>query len=127
MISSKNLSEALYKISKENQNADILVDNFLEYVKDNNLISLMPQTIEHLERLSSSLKEFNTLKIHSGLPISYETTNLIQEKLKIDKDVKKENHVDSELIGGFIASYKGVLYDASLKNQLRLLKNSLTK
>lgn len=125
MISSKHLAQALYQLSKETTDTERIVRAFLEYLEKYKLQALLGGTLRHLERIQSNQEKFNYLEIVSGLPIDKEITEEIKTKLKVDIHSKTEKKIDGALIGGFIATYKGFIYDASLKKQLYLLRTKL--
>lgn len=128
MISSKNLADAIYSISLNQKQDNVVVfDAILSYVKKYKLESLLPKVVMYLEnRINKDLK-WNTLSIKSGISIDEDTVSKIVEKIQAKEAKNTTNTLDKKLIGGFIATYKGVIYDASISNQLQLLKNSLTK
>jgi F0F1-type ATP synthase delta subunit len=127
MISSKNLARALYKISKERVSSEKIVSALLFYLEKHRLLSLLPQTLKHLIGFKKNEKEFNSLEIISGLPIDEEITTEIKKILKTEISSVVKQKIERELIGGFIATYKGFIYDASIKNQLNLIKTKLTE
>ena len=128
MISSKNLADAIYSISLNQKQSDVVVfDAILSYVKKYKLESLLPKAVMYLEDKVAKDLKWNTLSIKSGIAISEDIVRDIIKKIKAETAkniIKKE---DKELIGGFVATYKGMIYDASISNQLQLLRNSLTK
>jgi len=128
MISSKNLANAIYEISTTSKKDEgIIVSAVLDYVKKFKLEALLPKALMYLENKNKKDTEWNTLSIGSKIQINNEIVEKIKSKLNaIDtKNIKSE--IKEELIGGFTATYKGVIYDASIKNQLKLLRNALTK
>lgn len=128
MISSKNLAEAIYKISlDESLSTDKVVEKSMDYIKENKLEALLPKTINHLEEKAKKQKIWNTFSIISGKKINEDIVNDIKKRLDANNATNTLNTVDEDLIGGFVATYKGTIYDASLKNQLQLLRTVLTK
>ncbi len=126
MISSKQLGQALYHLINENTHSiDVVSDAFLEYVKAHKLESLIPRVLEYLELALKKDAAFNTLDVSSGLPIDNEIIAKILEILKAPVDTKTQTKVEPELIGGFVASFRGFEYDASIKNQLKHLHTKL--
>lgn len=128
MISSKNLAMAIYEISKDsNGKEEAITNSILTYIRNYKLESLLPKVIEYLENKINKESEWNTLSIKSEISIDESIKNNIKIKLKATEAKKTENKVEEGLIGGFVATYKGVIYDASIYNQLQLLRESLTK
>lgn len=128
MISSKNLANAIYEISKTSKkDKEVIVLAILDYVKKYKLEALLPKAISYLENKSQKDSTWDTLSIESKIHIDNEIIEKIKIKLNAIKAQKVKNEIKEELIGGFTATYKGVIYDASIKNQLKLLRNVLTK
>lgn len=132
MISSKQIAKSVYKIIQDHQTNDQsgqqfsdekIVDALIEYLTENQLTNLLPKIIEHLERLEDENAQHNTLLL--------ETADEIDEKIfeqilqKFNNPAKTNHQKEPELIGGFVATYKGFIYDASIKNQIKLLRNKL--
>ena len=57
------------------------------------------------------------------------TKNTIVEKVaKATKmDVELHEHIDEEIIGGFVINYEDYQFDASIKTQLKALQNEFSK
>ncbi len=128
MISSKNLANAIYEISKTSKkDEEVIVLAILDYVKKYKLEALLPKAISYLENKSQKDSTWDTLSVESKIHIDNEIIEKIKIKLNATKAQKVKNEIKEELIGGFTATYKGVIYDASIKNQLKLLRNVLTK
>lgn len=127
MISSKQLAQALYRLSKEVDDHKKITSAFNHYLEKYNLQPLLRGTLRHLTEIQSKQRKHHSLEITSGLPIDEDITREIKELLDVKSDAKVEKHTDKTLIGGFVATYKGLVYDASLKKQLHLLRNNLIK
>lgn len=128
MISSKHLAEAIYKIANDKSlSKSGVVNAVFDYVKSYKLEALLPKVINHLEDRADKESAWDTLDIESGLPIDESTITEIKKRLHTSDAKHTDTKVNSDLIGGFVATYKGQIYDASIKNQLQLLKKSLTK
>jgi len=128
MISSKNLAEAIYKISMDKGiNQSTLLSSVESYIKEYKLEPLLPNTIMYLEDKIKKDSNWNTFSLEYGLEISQEIENKIKEKIKATDSKITNKTENKDLIGGFVATYKGIIYDASIKNQLILLKNELLK
>jgi len=128
MISSKNLADAIYQISlSSKKDSSVISEAIFSYVKNYRLEFLLPKAIVYLEDKIKKESIWNTFFLESRFTLSGEIVKNIKNKLNAtdaQEVVIKEN---TDLIGGFMATYKGIIYDASIKNQLQLLKNSLIK
>lgn len=128
MVSSKNLANAIYRISLESKKSDSDISNAIfSYIKKYKLESLLPKVLMYLEDKVEKNNKWNTLSVLSGIEIEDNIVKEIIEKINASEAKKIKREVDKDLIGGFVATYKGIIYDASIKNQLQLLRNSLTK
>lgn len=117
-INSKILSFALYESIKENpEGYEKIIESFSAFCYKNNLINILPKIKENLEYL------LNKNNIKNKLFITNKTTekdlDTILNALNInDTDII----IDNELISGFVFKKNNVLYDASLKTQIRKIK-----
>tara|TARA_B100000902_G_scaffold89678_1_gene93414 strand:- start:890 stop:1162 length:273 start_codon:yes stop_codon:yes gene_type:complete len=77
--------------------------------------------------LYKSKRGISHAKITTAVKLSKEFEIKILEKLKnIDKgEINILNIIDPKIIGGFIINFKGFEYDASIKNQFKLLKSQI--
>ena len=124
MVSSRQIAISFYKVLGEHKDANKnLADVLIEYLEEGGLMNLLPQVVAHLENLHNQDVVHSTLEIEISDKESAKVLESIHKKFG---DPKKVNHkVNADLIGGFVATYKGFIYDASIKNQLKLLKNKL--
>jgi F0F1-type ATP synthase delta subunit len=124
MISSKQITVSVYKIIKEQKTSDEhVVDALIEYLTENKLLNLLPQVVNHLERLEKQDSEHNTLNIETATEVDADILAKIHKKFGAPEKINQNKN--AELIGGFVATYRGFVFDASIKNQLKLLRNKL--
>ena len=124
MVSSRQIAIALYKtIKAQNQPKTDWANILLEYLSENKLLNLLPQIVTHLEKMNREDVEFKTLHIETADEIDSKILKQIEQKF--GKPQKINQNKNAELIGGFVATYQGFIYDASVKNQLKLLKTKL--
>ena len=123
-MKSKHLAFALIKLSEENSKEEAVV-KFLNFIKKANLTNILPQVIFHLGAEALKRKEMESVKITSSHKLSSETINKIKKMAKAPKDAPEIIQIDRDVIGGFVASYNGVTYDASLKGGLNMLRRIL--
>ncbi len=127
MISSKHISQALYRLSKEDIPTDKIISALFWYLEKYQLLGLLPSTLEQLINFNRNENNFNSLEIVSGLPIDDKMILKIKEKLKINSDIIVKKDTEKDLIGGFVATHKGYIYNASIKQQLNLLRATLNE
>ena len=101
--------------------------DFLKFLLSKKRIVLLKEIIEAFIELKKE-KE----KIIDGIVYSYEAMDATQIEAIAEKFKKKNgytykliNEVDETIGGGFVVKIKDTLYDMSVKNQLKLLKEKL--
>lgn len=123
MISSRAIAQATYELAQDSSNKKI-AENLVAYLEHNNLLPLLGSVVEHLENIAAKAGAQAELDIVSAHKLTDATVKEIKKSLGADQlGTVTEN---KELIGGFVAEYNGVVYDASIATQLNKLKNSLT-
>lgn len=68
-----------------------------------------------LKKVSKEKSFYRTCHIFSSRSLTSEETLQIKEKLKISADVKTENHIDENILGGEIVYYQGKKWDGSVR------------
>jgi F-type H+-transporting ATPase subunit delta len=117
----------LEEIFKTKINPDTL--NFLKFLIEKNRENLL----ENIAKIFLDLKDEKDGIVNVEVRAPENFTGDQLEKFKInlektlDKKVRLNLKIDSEIIGGFIAKVGDTVYDASLKHQLELLKKQLLK
>lgn len=117
-INSKILSFALYESIKENpEGYEKIIESFSNFCYKNNLINILPKIKENLKYLLDKNNIKNKLFITDK--ISEKDLNIVLNNLNIkNADIV----INNELISGFVFKKNNVLYDASLKTQIRKIK-----
>lgn len=124
MVDSRTLAQTVLELTAK-KDANKHLDTFIQYLKDNKLVVLLPQVIAHIERISAQSAETQSLHIKSRYILSEAEIKHIQSVTgAVDAPVTQ--HIDESILGGFSASYNGNMYDGSLENQVTRLKNMLT-
>jgi F0F1-type ATP synthase delta subunit len=125
-MNSKNLAESLIALVNDGMSERDALAKFFDYVQANNLEFQLPQVLRHLERISREEQDFESVQVQTPFPLDDGAVNAIKTKLGAgDAQVSVSEHPD--LIGGFRAMYKGMLYDASMQNVLKQLQGQLEK
>jgi F0F1-type ATP synthase delta subunit len=123
MISSRAIAQATYELAQDSSNKKV-AEHLVIYLERNNLLPLLGSIVEHLERITAEAGAQAELDIVSAHKLSDATVKEIKKSLGAEQlGSVTEN---KQLIGGFVAEYNGVVYDASVATQLNKLKNSLT-
>ena len=125
MVNSRTLAHTVLELQNKPQ-PEKHTDAFVNYLKENNLLGLLPQVIDHIDRITERRNETDTLRIESKHELSQEDVQAIRSLTGAD-NAPMETHINEEVIGGFSASYKGYLYDGSLEHQVSRLKDMLMR
>ncbi len=126
-VTSKKLASALIASLEDGVEVKTLVKNFESFVDQNRLRALMPNVVKNLERMSQELENKNTALIRVSHEIKDTTIKLIEKYIEKEKSDPAKIEIDSSLIGGFKANYKGRVFDGSVKNYLKELRLNLMK
>jgi len=116
MVSSKTLAETVMLIA-DGDTKGAAVAKFMTYLKEKNLLGLLPQILRHVERLSQNTAAADTLHVYT--PYSLNKSDMAAlVKIADAKGAITEEHIDESLVGGFSATYKGYIYNGSLSHQV---------
>lgn len=122
--SNKNIAKALFELAKENPGAiKKIVGDFYFYLLKTKKIKTLPFIIENLEEVEREEKQIKKIDVESAHPLTQNQRNKIK-KLFGKKVMLKEN-INPNLLGGLIIRTKNTLLDASIKNNLEVLKERL--
>ena len=128
MITSKQLAKALISSVRDNpESHEKTLKNFEKFLEKNHLVELLPNIIKSLEDEQKRIDRQDSLEITTSHKVSKETIKIIEDF--VQKNSKSKTHVleDDRLIGGFVAKYKGMVYDGSIRNHINQLKAILIK
>ncbi|MBP6925837.1 MAG: F0F1 ATP synthase subunit delta [Candidatus Pacebacteria bacterium] len=123
MTSSRTIARAVYELAQDSANKNI-AENLAQYLDRNNLMPLLGSVVQHLEYMHRQASARTKLDIVSAYTLPKDTVQDIKKSLGAEHLGSVQE--DKDLLGGFIAEYNGVVYDASIKTQLTRLKNNLT-
>lgn len=127
IISSRQISDALQKSILDHDNASTVVKKLLEYLKLNNLIHLLPNILRHLEQSEDQRSKLNTVFIKSPFDLSEGVLKKIKHYTESWKAEKYVVEIDKSIIGGVVIQGKNNHIDASIKQNLKYLKELLLK
>lgn len=104
------------KISKESM-------DFIEFVLSKKRESLLFLIGSRFLELCDDHLGIANVRVTAAVEFTNEQKNVLQQKLEgiLNKKVRLNFNIDSNLVGGFIAKVGDTLYDASIKHQLELL------
>ena len=112
------------------EKADVVVKNFVNFLARNNLLRLAPQIINYFQKYANKKEGIVDLKIRTARKLKGETISQIKNILPelLDKKIEKINvteEVVESLIGGFSLLCDDFIFDFTIKNKLKILKNNL--
>lgn len=127
-ITSRVLAKALMELVEERPDKEKeIVENFINFCHNKNLINRLPKILTSLEKLSSRLTEEKRLVITTKEKISESIVTKIKSFTAADNKTEIKTTEDPTIKGGFIAKYNGKIYDASIVNQINKFKSTLQK
>jgi len=126
MVSSDNIVKAI-KQNLRDKDLDFSADKIINYLKQNNLLHLLPNIIRKLEVGIESDKKGNTVTLLTSHEFDKELIEKIKSFIQKEKGNVFDIKIDNSLIGGFVIKGNNKIYDASMKRNLGLLRESLIK
>ena len=131
-IKPKQYAIALYEVIKDAPREKVrdISNNFIKTLEKNNALRFAPQIIEYFIKYANRAEEIADLKITSAEPIKADLIEKIKKVAPaiLGKSFKKINiqqGTSPELIGGFVLECDDAIFDASIRNKFRILKNHL--
>ena len=126
-ISSKYLASALIESVEENPSkSKKLVGNFVKFCRERGMAHKLPKVLRCIELKNEEEKERKKIKITSVEKFDEKLVKeIIKKTVGLSSNTEIETRINKHLIGGFIVEHEGVVYDASLRGQLKKIKNKL--
>lgn len=125
MSDSRTLAHTLIQLSLQ-ENADAHVAEFFTYLQKNNFLGMLPQIMQHVQRITAQEDEYNTLIITSRHQLSPSDIDEIKKITDADDTAKVQTLLSEEVLGSFSAQYRGKMYDGSLQSAVDQMNNTLT-
>ena len=123
---SKQLALSLIKAVEENPKEEKkIIDNFLKFCQKKKIIQQFKNILKNLEELVRQKAEVDNFIIESKNEIGKNTIDDIKKLIGVANGEEPELRIKDNIQGGFIAKYKGKVYDGSVKGQLLKLKMNL--
>ena len=110
------------KISKETL-------DFLKFVIEKNREGLLESIVQKFLELRDQKLGLINVNVKSAVELGEDQKKKLKEKFEklLNKKVKFNFSIDPNVVGGFVAKVGDTVYDASLKNQLEILKKRFLK
>ena len=127
MFSVDEMAKTLIEVDKKypSKTKDI-VQTFANFLKDNKAKYQLRSVIQSLEEEAIREEKNSSLRLILAEDLgSQKIIDKIKQFMNIPLGAKTKVTIDRNIKGGFIAYYQGSIFDASIKNQLIKLKNSL--
>lgn len=123
----KALHEALANTSEKDH--DKVLDNFVEVLAENNDIKLFDKISEEFDVIEKANKGITVAEVKSASLLSKKTEKTIIESLNeyVKGKVELKKSIDENIIGGVVIKLNDTIIDASIKSNLKDLKNNLSK
>jgi F-type H+-transporting ATPase subunit delta len=102
---------------------------FLDFVIEKNREDILLEIFKEFLLLVDKENNVLNTKVISAVDLNDDTKHSIIKNFenKTGKSIKVKYSLDPELIGGFIIKIEDTVYDASIKNQLQLLKKKFSE
>ncbi len=106
-----------------------VLSNFLRVLAENDRLAALTAIYDAYQRLLEQAQGRVRAQVRTAAPLAQEElTRLIAAFSRLTaKTVTPTVTVDPELLGGVVVTIEGQVYDASLKTQLRRLRDSLAQ
>ena len=103
--------------------------NFLDFVIEKKREDILLEIFKEFLLLVDKENNVINTKVVSAVALNDETKQSIIRKFenRTGKNIKVNYTLDPELIGGFIIKIEDTVYDASIKNQLQLLRKKFSE
>lgn len=131
-IKPKQYAVSLYEATKNLAPAEIrpALINFVKILVKNNSLKDAAQIINHFLKYSNQKEGVIDLKIKTAHQIKDELVREICQIVPnfLDRKAAKINvkkEIDETLLGGFVLECEDMVFDGSLKNRIKILKNNL--
>ncbi len=109
-------------------NAPKDVENFIYVILDKGRESSLPEFWAAYQELCDEADGVRQVLVHTAVPLADKEAAELEKALanKLNAKVRLKAQVDKNLIGGIKVQIDDTVYDASISQQLRSLKESLT-
>lgn len=131
-IRSKQYAQALYEAleGKDKDRAKTVIDNFVQLLARNRGISKINKILEHFDNIWNDNQGVTEARVVTSIELSKDTLEFLKEYISQAaqaQEVRINNEVDKDVLGGVVIRYGDKMIDASLRSQVRGLKNKLIK
>ncbi len=122
-------AEKKNSIFRELFDFDVLTSSFVELITKNGREAILPQIAESFEAQVKAHMGIVPVTIISAQPLDKATKAAIMDKVQatVKGKLELDEQIDASLLGGFVVRMGDNRIDASVANQLKNLKQRLTR
>ncbi|MDD5342317.1 MAG: ATP synthase F1 subunit delta [Patescibacteria group bacterium] len=128
-ITPKHYAILLYELTEglTHQEIDAVMKKFVHLLADRNQISLAERIAAEFHRYSLIKENITEGELVTAQALSVRDKKIIEEALAklLKQTVRLNESIDATLLGGIMVRFPDLLIDASLKNRLANLKESM--
>ena len=126
LMSTSAKKQLIEKILAED--TPVEVKNFIFVIWDKGREASLPEFAAAYEELCDEAAGVRQVVVHTAVPLAEQEQQALEKALaeKLNAKIRLKTLLDKQLIGGLKVQIDDTVYDASLSQQLRSLKESLT-
>ena len=127
IIKAQIKSSIIEEIFKKKISRDTM--DFLKFIVEKNREGLLENIVEKFLELRDQKLGLVNVNVKSAVELEDDQKKELEGKFEklLNKKVRFNFSIDPNVIGGFVAKVGDTIYDASLKNQLEILKKRFLK
>ncbi len=125
MISAQVIARGLHKLLVSGTPQEEVFQSFQIYITQHHLQGIVPNVIHYLELFLEQAKSKQGVQISTAHDITQQTIAKILNYVNAEKNSPVIFNKNEKIVGGFIARYNDVEYDASLSAQLLRFKKAV--
>lgn len=119
MVGARQLAQSYITLMKETDSPKETANSFVFFCREKGLENLLQPTVQLVERMMAQENESQTLKLEVAQKFSDETIELLKQTINCEPDTKVVVQENPNIIGGFLARYNNIEFDASIASKLR--------
>ena len=125
MNSPRAIARTLFREIKKTEKPEQFLGAFLALMKEKKKDYMLPSILYFFNALTVKDSDLHSLRLTFGNDPTKKTISSVQKYIDVSKDVPVTIKTDNQIIGGFIAEYKGTIYDGSVFGYIKKLKKKL--
>jgi F-type H+-transporting ATPase subunit delta len=130
-FTAKQYAQALHDAVSDTKPADLdkVLDNFAKVLVENGDLRVFEEIAEEFHKLELKAKGIKQVEVISAHPLDSSTERQVLDEMNrlANSKVQIKKKIDENLIGGVVIRMDDLEIDASVKNNLKQLKDNLVK